>query len=154
MRLKILIFLCLLFSAHTVTTAQVRNCGSHDHLLEQIEKDPERKTRLDAIELHTEKFVKNNNGAEVNGIITIPVVVHVVYNSPAENISAAQIQTQIDVLNEDFRRMNSDANNTWSQAADSEIEFCMADVDPNGNCLLYTSPSPRDATLSRMPSSA
>ena len=24
----------------------------------------------------------------------------------------------------------------------------------NGNCLLYTSPSPRDATLSRMPSSA
>ena len=30
-------------------------------------------------------------------------------------------------------------------------------ADPNGNsfaCLLYTSPSPRDATLSRMPSSA
>ena len=27
--------------------------------------------------------------------------------------------------------------------------------DPNnGSCLLYTSPSPRDATLSRMPSSA
>ena len=24
----------------------------------------------------------------------------------------------------------------------------------NNNCLLYTSPSPRDATLSRMPSSA
>ena len=27
-------------------------------------------------------------------------------------------------------------------------------VDRDGNCLLYTSPSPRDATLSRMPSSA
>ena len=27
-------------------------------------------------------------------------------------------------------------------------------LDPSGNCLLYTSPSPRDATLSRMPSSA
>ena len=26
--------------------------------------------------------------------------------------------------------------------------------DENGDCLLYTSPSPRDATLSRMPSSA
>ena len=26
--------------------------------------------------------------------------------------------------------------------------------DPTGTCLLYTSPSPRDATLSRMPSSA
>ena len=29
---------------------------------------------------------------------------------------------------------------------------CIA--DPNVSCLLYTSPSPRDATLSRMPSSA
>ena len=27
-------------------------------------------------------------------------------------------------------------------------------LDPNKRCLLYTSPSPRDATLSRMPSSA
>ena len=27
-------------------------------------------------------------------------------------------------------------------------------VDKSLNCLLYTSPSPRDATLSRMPSSA
>ena len=26
--------------------------------------------------------------------------------------------------------------------------------DPSGNCLLYTSPSPRDGLLSRMPSSA
>ena len=28
------------------------------------------------------------------------------------------------------------------------------EVDPRKACLLYTSPSPRDATLSRMPSSA
>ena len=27
-------------------------------------------------------------------------------------------------------------------------------IDPEKGCLLYTSPSPRDATLSRMPSSA
>ena len=31
---------------------------------------------------------------------------------------------------------------------------CDVSVDRMGNCLLYTSPSPRDATLSRMPSSA
>ena len=30
----------------------------------------------------------------------------------------------------------------------------MKDLDEEKNCLLYTSPSPRDATLSRMPSSA
>ena len=39
----------------------------------------------------------------------------------------------MDVLNEDFRRTNPDADNTWSQAADTEIQFCMATVDPNGN---------------------
>ena len=73
----------------------------------------------------------------MNGIITIPVVVHVLYNTAAQNISDAQILSQIDVLNEDFRRLNSDASNTPADflpvAADSEIEFCMATTDPNGN---------------------
>ena len=40
---------------------------------------------------------------------------------------------RVDVLNADFRRLNADANNTWPQAQDSEIEFCLATVDPNGN---------------------
>ena len=35
---------------------------------------------------------------------------------------------------------------------DSQLEFVFAAIDKH--CLLYTSPSPRDATLSRMPSSA
>jgi hypothetical protein len=64
-------------------------------------------------------------------------VVHVIYNTAAENISDAQIQSQMDVLNEDFRRLNADASNTpsafLSVAADSEIEFCLATLDPNGN---------------------
>jgi hypothetical protein len=73
------------------------------------------------------------NSKIVGNIITIPVVVHVIYSNSNENISDAQIQSQIDVLNEDYRRTNSDADNTWSQAADTQIEFCMATVDPNGN---------------------
>ena len=78
--------------------------------------------------------MSQNQNNKINGsIITIPVVVHVIYNNSSENISDAQIQSQIDVLNEDFRRTNSDANNTWSQAADTEIEFCLSTVDPNGN---------------------
>ena len=38
-----------------------------------------------------------------------------------------------------------------SQFAD---ELCLSISEDYGYCLLYTSPSPRDATLSRMPSSA
>ena len=37
---------------------------------------------------------------------------------------------------------------------DAESEPRTIDSDGRGLCLLYTSPSPRDATLSRMPSSA
>ena len=66
-------------------------------------------------------------------MVTIPVVVNVVYKTSAQNISDAQIQSQLDVLNADFRRTNADADNTWSQAADTEIEFCLASVDPDGN---------------------
>lgn len=70
-------------------------------------------------------------------ILTIPVVVHVVHNGFAVgvsgNISAAQINSQIDVLNEDFRRMMGTAGfNSDSVGADSEIEFCLAYRAPDG----------------------
>ena len=84
--------------------------------------------------------------AERNGtihsrmVLTIPVVVHVIYNGQAigtgTNISQAQIESQIDVLNEDYRRMlGTPGHNTDSVGADTEIEFCLAYVDPNGQVL-------------------
>ena len=69
-------------------------------------------------------------------VITIPVVVHVLYNNQSENISDAQIISQLNALNEDFRRQNKDAVNTPSAfrdvAADTRITFCLAKVDPSG----------------------
>ena len=41
----------------------------------------------------------------------------------------------------------------WSKAIEGNKDI-LNWLDENGYCLLYTSPSPRDATLSRMPSSA
>ena len=70
-------------------------------------------------------------------IITIPVVIHVLYNNDQQNISDQQIRSQIDVLNKDYRRQNADAKNTpdafKSVAADVKIVFCLASVDPDGN---------------------
>ncbi len=69
-------------------------------------------------------------------VITIPVVVHVVWNTTAENISDAQINSQINVLNQDFRRLNSDISNApvafKGFAADTRYQFCLAQQDPNG----------------------
>ncbi|MCF8239610.1 MAG: T9SS type A sorting domain-containing protein [Saprospiraceae bacterium] len=59
--------------------------------------------------------------------LTIPVVVHVVWNLPEENLSDELIEAQIQVLNEDFNRMNADTGNLRSMfewvAGSADIEF-------------------------------
>lgn len=70
-------------------------------------------------------------------IITIPVVVHVVWNQPEENISNEQILSQIEALNQDFRALNSEIPLIPTEfkplIADVGLEFCLANVDPQGN---------------------
>ncbi|MDP2088517.1 MAG: thrombospondin type 3 repeat-containing protein [Flavobacteriaceae bacterium] len=88
------------------------------------------------IKEHQQKVASKSS--KIASIITIPVVVHVIHNSDAlgtgENITDAQVRSQIKVLNEDFRKMMSTRGyNTNSVGADTEIEFCLAAVDPNGD---------------------
>ncbi len=68
--------------------------------------------------------------------ITIPVVVHVLYNTAEQNVSDEKIIEQIDVLNNDYARKNQDAASTPSAfqsiAAGTGIQFCLAKRDPNG----------------------
>jgi len=114
-----------------------RTCGTMDYLEQQKAKYPGLEQRMAQIEQQTQQWIQNHPDLKKTGVvITIPVVVHVVYNTSTENISDAQIQTQIDVLNQDFRRLNADTGSTpsWfdSVAADSEIEFCLAQQDPDG----------------------
>lgn len=113
-----------------------RKCATMENLEYRKQNDPNLEQRMQDIEQFTKLKVQqmdNSQNKIVGNVITLPVVVHVLYRNSTENISVAQIQSQLDVLNEDFRRTNPDADNAWSQAADSEIEFCLATVDPNGN---------------------
>ena len=130
-----IITLCLFtFSVYT----QTRNCGTMEHLEFLKSEDPLLEAKMQKNEAMLQNWIKNNPDANAkSAVLTIPVVVHVVYNNSTENISTAQVQSQIDILNEDFRRLNADASNTpsgfQSVAADAEIEFCLASTDPNGN---------------------
>ena len=71
----------------------------------------------------------------------IPVVVHVIHNGEAvgngTNIGDQQIQSQIDVLNADFKRLNPDTILTpdifKDVAGNPGIEFVLAYQDPEGN---------------------
>jgi Pregnancy-associated plasma protein-A/Secretion system C-terminal sorting domain/Fibronectin type III domain len=127
------IFALMLFSS--AVSAQ-RTCAAEDVLAQQLLENPAMVQEMENIRRHTEQFIQQG-GASDRAVVTIPVVVHVVYYNATQNISDAQIATQIQVLNDDFRRLNSDASNTpavWQGiAADCEVQFCMAQQDPNGN---------------------
>ncbi len=121
------------------TNAQQRNCGTMQHLDEIRQRDPGVDNRMDVENLDIKHWISNNTSSSKSmpNIITIPVVVHVIYKNSSQNISDAQIFSQIDILNEDFRMNNADASSVPSAfvgaAADCEIEFCLAVRDPNGN---------------------
>lgn len=83
-----------------------RGCASQEVLAAQMKADPTLALRMSKIEAFTEKAMLT--GRLVNGKVEIPVVVNVLYKTAAENISLAQIQSQIDVLNEDFNATNAD----------------------------------------------
>jgi len=83
-----------------------RGCATQEVLEAQLKADPTLAIRMNEIEAFTNKALLT--GKLVNGKVQIPVVVNVLYRTTAQNISNAQIQTQIDVLNKDFNALNSD----------------------------------------------
>lgn len=133
MKKRVLIALAML--AFAFGSYAQRTCQTMEVLEQLIKEDPQLQERMEQIEDYTQNALLNQ--MDVSGVITIPVVVHVLYNNSTENISDAQIMSQIAVLNADFKRLNADKNNTPSifagVAADVEIQFCLATVDPNGN---------------------
>lgn len=92
-------------------------------------------------ERNNEELIRNwhkgpNSDKQFPKILTLPVVVHIVWKTEEHNISDEQIYTQLQVLNDDFRRTNANYENTPEEfralASDTEIEFCLAKLDPTG----------------------
>ena len=102
------------------------------------EIDPEFRVRRGKIHAATELMVRR--GAAMRRVekkaLTIPVVVHVVYRTPEENISDAQIKSQIVALNRDYSASNPDKNITppvWQGLiGNAQIQFALATKDPKG----------------------
>lgn len=126
-------------SASTQPHEHKRSCGSTEYLQMQLAANPGMAERRERMEERIRQLLPGNASQLKDGRAqyTIPVVVHVVYKNATENISNAQIQSQIDILNQDFQKLNPDVNQTpsvWAPlTADVGIEFCLAQRDPNGN---------------------
>jgi Pregnancy-associated plasma protein-A/Secretion system C-terminal sorting domain/Fibronectin type III domain len=133
MKLKLLL-LALIATTFSVS-AQKRICPSHDILHQQEAADPTIKQNREEIEKFTANFVKNFNDGD-RATYNIPVVVHVLYNTAAQNISDAQIQSQINVLNLDYQLLNTDNTSVpaafASLKANVSVSFCLAKQDANG----------------------
>ncbi|MNQ01181.1 Pregnancy-associated plasma protein-A [compost metagenome] len=147
-------FVLMLFSCQNEETGSAnleasavtkRSCASQEVLEAQLKADPTLAIRMNEIEAFTQKSILS--GRLVNGKIEIPVIVNVLYKTAAENISDAQIQSQIDVLNQDFNATNSDFNSVPSLfsgvAANVGITFVLETI--NRKATTKTSWGTRDA---------
>jgi len=118
----------------------VRVCGTDAYHKRLLELKGER-YRINR-QRHEEFVLRYMSSATISKtqsepIPTIPVVVHVVYNTPQQNIPDEQIHSQIRILNHDYRKLNTDSVRVPTAfkplAADARIEFKLACIDPDGN---------------------
>ncbi|TAG37766.1 MAG: T9SS C-terminal target domain-containing protein, partial [Cytophagia bacterium] len=110
--------------SHQLHQELLRKTGQNDEQFEKWIRDIRQKPR-------------NKNFIDNDEILRIPVVVHVIHEGEAigtgRNISDAQIQSQLTVLNQDFRRtVNSRGFNNNPVGADTKIEFVLAKRNPSG----------------------
>jgi hypothetical protein len=120
--------------------AAQKKCSNESYILQQLKEDPSFQNNLESIEA----FTRNQGAASsetqrlnrVPSIIKVPVVVHVLYRTPEQNLSTSLITNMIAALNRDFNKKNSDTTNTpqvfKSLSADMGFEFNLATSDPRG----------------------
>jgi Pregnancy-associated plasma protein-A len=116
-------------NADNSATAVSRGCASNDVLNRQLKENPALGLKMQEIENFTKNAIVE--GRLVNGKIQIPVVFNVLYRTAAENISLAQLQSQIDVLNKDFTATNADfgtSNPFNAVKANIDITFVLDQV--------------------------
>jgi len=128
----LVIILSMVFISNTLLTAQKR-CNTSEFEVHQNRLNPLYKEQKKSFEHQLQSYINHSKKNAQDEIITIPVVFHVLYQNDNENIGKANLESQIKVLNNDFRRKNSNADNTWAQAADTKIRFSLSNVDINGN---------------------
>ncbi|HEV8284912.1 MAG TPA: M43 family zinc metalloprotease [Chitinophagaceae bacterium] len=127
------------FFAGSAVFAQ-RECRSFEYQKQLVQMDPS----LEASHRAIENFVLQRESSRSSSLarteetktIIIPVIVHVLYHYPGENISDDLVKSQINALNRDFRKLNPDTIKIpevfKSLAADCGIEFKLATVDATG----------------------
>jgi ABC-type taurine transport system substrate-binding protein len=132
---------------------RVRRCATMEVHRRLLSTDPQYARRRDEIENQALRYAAGETRSQRTGVTRIPVVVHVLWNTAEQNISEAQIASQIDVLNLVFRRTNPDVATTPTPflplTADSRVEFFLATTAPSGAAT--TGIERRETTVTAFP---
>lgn len=143
--MKYLFLLALLICNLQTLLAQER-CGTVAYETQLAKGNPKRETKqqfedwMKRVHMAPASKLKTQAKNQTQSTFVIPVVVHVVHNGEpvgtGVNISDAQILSQINVLNNDFNRLNADRTNTptafQSLAGSFDVQFVLAKQDPTG----------------------
>ncbi len=131
-----IIGLFFLFLSSSQLVSQER-CSFNQYIEFKGSSNPNWLSQVQQVQQTIEQFATNTSRSFNGEIAHIPVVVHILYNNEIQNISDQQVFDQIQVLNQDYRRLNSDTTLTRDifkpVAADAGIEFYLAQTDPDGN---------------------
>ncbi|GAA4109268.1 zinc metalloprotease [Aquimarina addita] len=107
----------------------IRRCYTMNVLEKHMIKTPDLRSKMEQIEKRCQAFITQRKEGKVEDLdtIIIPTILHVIYSNEDENISEAQIQSQINVLNQDFSKTNTDIDQIPEEfaalASDIKIHF-------------------------------
>lgn len=139
---KLFVFCFLLVFSFFTFGQQVENwCGFDPILNEKLSENPNYLNEISE-KIQSIRQQSSENPSEKSAVYTIPVVFHVLHDGGESNISMEQIESGIEVMNEDFAALNTDASNIRNDAnapfapllSDVQVEFKLAKIDPDGNC--------------------
>lgn len=100
-----------------------------------MKNDPTYAAQREQFIAEAEAWAKNNPNYDSKTTYTIPIVVHIIYKTAAENISDTRVTEQINATNADYAGTNAHSMHNFASSlkANANISFCLAKRDPSGN---------------------
>src|SRR5690554_340111 len=134
--MKYILSILVMFAYYVNAQDSIKKCGAHIEEAKLWKENPELEAAY--MQLQQKSTTNATYNKKSNQTYVIPIVFHVIHEYGVENISDEQIYRQVEILNEDFRKLNADTADIVTEfkeiATDANIEFRLATVDPFGQC--------------------
>ena len=154
MKIKAILTLTIILNLQVIAQENPKKCITTSIVKKELENNPAYRIMRQNLVNYQKENTENN--FENQAAITIPVVIHIVHRTQDNigantNISNAQIEDQLRILNEDFSKTNPEFPNPprstfISYAGNADIKFCLATTDPDGNSTTGITRTPTSKT--------